>query len=884
MLAQLLAAVVVAATSPPPPPPASPPPGGSPPPPVHCSRLASTVTIDGQIVEPAWQSAQAHAGFLQRDPVEGAPPSQRTEVRVAYDDDALYVAARMWDSAPDSILARLTRRDVSVPADNFCVYLDPFHDRRSGYYFQVNAAGVLYDGTLYNDGWSDHSWDAVWEARVARDGGGWTAEMRIPYSQLRFARGGDGVWGINFSRFIQRANEEVYLQVPPKNEGGFVSRFPPLVGLAGVRPRRSIEIIPYVTGKTEDLIREPDDPFHDGFETTANGGADLRASLGSRLTLNATVNPDFGQVEVDPAVVNLSDVESFFQEKRPFFVEGNQIFRFGNEGATDYWGFNWPEPAFFYTRRIGRAPQGSAPDSQFTDVPLAATILGAAKITGKLAPGWNVGTLHAVTAQEEADLQGMGRAQAEVEPLSYYGVARTQREFPERRHGLGAMATLARRSFSTSRLENQLNRGSLMTGLDGWTFLDRNKTWVVSGWAALSHVTGTEARITDLQVSSRHYFQRPDAGYLGVDRDATSLTGHGARLWLNKERGRWISNSAIGYMSPEFDVNDVGFHTRSDVVNLHVGGGYKWTDQGRWKKYQHVIGALFSMWDFGGNRTGGGGWVASSTEFRNNVSWEVRSAYNPPSLNNRRTRGGPLMVNKPGFEIGTYLDGDGKRTRFYYLDSQTYVQPEAGSYNAYVEPGFEWKPVSNLTFRVGPGFERVFEDAQYVATVEDPTASATYGSRYVFAQLDQRTVSANLRLNCAFTPNLSVQIYAQPLVSIGRYSRYKELARGRSYAFLDYGTNGSTFDPDSLIADPDGAGPAPRIEIDRPDFNFKSLRGNAVMRWEYRPGSALFLVWTQERIDDVDDGTFRFGRSLDRLKDRKAENLFLAKLTYYLTP
>jgi hypothetical protein len=282
-----------------------------------------------------------------------------------------------------------------------------------------------------------------------------------------------------------------------------------------------------------------------------------------------------------------------------------------------------------------------------------------------------------------------------------------------------------------------------------------------------------------------------------------------------------------------------------------------------------VLGAAYGLWDFDGNFTGGGGYLGGQTEFQSNVSAEWSAMYFARTMSIRRTRGGPITVEEPGFQVTGYLDTDGKRSRFYYVSANTSGQPAADSWYAYVEPGFEWKPVSSLSFQIGPGFERVYEDAQYVTTVSDPTAVATYGKRYVFARLDQRTLSTNVRLNWAFTPALSVQIYAQPLVSAARYSRYKELARGRSYEFLAYGTNGSTFDADSLIADPDGAGPAARIPI---------------VRWEYRPGSVFYLVWTQQRTDSEDDGAFRLGRSLDRLVDRRPENIFLAKVSYYLTP
>lgn len=877
MLALLLAAVFAAA------PPPSPPNG---PPPVRAVRAEGPIQVDGVLSEPVWRSAEPVTDLRQRDPDHGAPATERTEIRVAFDDDALYVGARLWDTRPDSILARLTRRDVDITADRFSVFLDPYHDRRSGYYFEVNAAGVQYDGTLFNDNWDDSSWDGVWEGRARLDAEGWSVEMRIPFSQLRFSNGGSGTWGVNFRRTLPRRIEDDFLAVPPRDESGFVSRFPHLLGLDGVQPRSTVEIVPYVTGKAEYLVRAAADPFHDGSRMAPNAGADLRMPLGSRLTLNATINPDFGQVEVDPAIVNLSDVEAFFQEKRPFFVENAQVFRFGNEGASDYWGFNWPEPGFFYSRRIGRAPQGSVPDSHYTDYPLATTILGAAKVTGKLAPTWNFGMLHALTAKESADLATAAgvESEAEIEPLTYYGVARAQKEFAGRRHGLGFMANLMARRFDEARLEPELTRTSTLAALDGWTFLDRDRTWVLSGWSAASLVAGSKERIADLQRSSRRYYQRPDADHLDYDPERTSLAGGGARAWLNKEKGRWFGNSAFGLMSPGFDVNEMGFHTRSDVINAHSGWGYRWSDPGRFRKRGYVLGALFGSWDFGGVNTSRGAWFGGSTEFRNSYSTEYNLGLYAPTSSNRLTRGGPLVRIPAGFDLSAYFDTDSKSRLFYFVSADLGGRDEGDTWNWSVSPGVEWKPASNLTLRVGPGFERQAEDVQYVTTVDDPTATATYAARYVFARLDQKTASANVRLNWAFTPGLSLQLYAQPLISSGRYTGYKELARPDTYEFLVYGTNGSTFDPATNTADPDGAGPAPPIALDPPDFNFKSLRGNAVLRWEYRPGSAFYLVWTQERVDFEPEGEFRFSRSVDRLFERQPENIFLAKLTYYLAP
>jgi hypothetical protein len=851
---------------------------------VRIARAPSAIVIDGDLSDPAWQAAPVTSGFKQRDPNQGVDATQRTDVRLLFDDAALYIGAWMHDSRPDSIVRQLARRDVQSRSDYFQIFLDPYYDRRSGYYFGVNVAGTVYDGTLYNDGWNDNSWDGVWEGRARADSGGWSVEMRIPFSQLRFARANPQRWGVNFYRGLGRGFEDDYLVYQPKNESGFVSRFPTLVGLEGVTPGNALEVVPYVTSKAEFLRHAPLDPFNDGSRMVHNGGGDLRMALSPKLTLNATVNPDFGQVEVDPAVVNLTDVETFFPEKRPFFVEGSSIFAAGQQGAGDYWNFNWEQPTFFYSRRIGRAPQGNLPpDAEFRDVPNGTTILGAAKVSGKLGTGGNFGTLHALTARENADLRRTGFTtddQLEVEPFTYYGVGRYLKEFPERRHGLGLISTVAARAFDDRRLEDEFNRSSVVTALDGWHFLDANKTWVLSGWAGGSHVTGTAARITDIQASPRHYYQRPDASSFELDSTATSLSGAGGRLWINKEKGSWLANGAVGALSPGLEVNDMGFLGRADLINGHAGFGYNWSKPTKHVRHHNLIGAVFAGTNFDGDVTDLGFWGKKFWWFANNWVTELRGSYSPETVNPRRSRGGPRMKNAPQWNAGAFFDTDGSRVRYYYVDANVAVAPDEDSFSWDVEPSITYKPVANVSLTVTPELTRVRDGAFLFRTLDDPAATATYGRRYVFARLDQTTFTANVRLDVSFTPSMSLQLFGQPLVSTAEFRDLRELARPNSLDFIGPGAGAWTYDPATHLFDPDGAGPAPAFSD---DFNFKSLRGNAVFRWEYMPGSTFFLVWTQERTDFDPVADFDLGPSMRRLVDADADNIFLAKVTYYLS-
>jgi hypothetical protein len=830
-------------------------------PPISAIRLDAPVNVDGVLNEAVWHDHPPITEFYQLEPNQGEPARFRTEAWVAYDEDALYIAARMYDPAPDSIVSRLVRRDDSVPCDRFCVYFDPYHDKRSAYFFIVTAAGSMLDGTESNDNWNDDiSWDGVWEGRSHRDSTGWSVEYRIPFSQMRFQQSEDQTWGVNFRRVVARYTEQDMLSYPPRGESGFVSRWPELVDIKGVRPAKKVELLPYVTSKASYLQHAPGDPFNDGASYRPNAGGDLRMGVGPRLTLNATINPDFGQVEVDPATLNLSDVETYYQEKRPFFVEGAQVFRFGNEGASDYWNFNWPEPTFFYSRRIGAAPQGSIPDSASYVSPFEAVpILGAAKLTGKLTPTVNLGSVVALTGRETADVQwsGGGRDAVGIEPLTGFGEVRVQKEFKDRREGLGGMVNYVDRSFEDAALRDQLNGSSLTTGIDGWVFLDPGRLWVISGYSAVSHVTATQARMQALQSNSQHYFQRPDAPYLGVDSNATSLNGVVTRLWLNKEKGKWMTNSGVGIITPGFENNDIGFLSYADVINGHTMQGIRWTGLGRVKRQAQTEMSAFGALDFQGAVTAAGIYNMGYVQFVNyhEINWTIGAG--PHALSGRRTRGGPRMVSPGWTNANFYWNSDPRRNLTFDLSTGLEVRGGANTQYWNVNPDMNWKPVSNVQISLGPGFERNIDDAQYVTQYDDPTAVATYDRRYVFAHLDQYTAYASIRLNVAFTPTMTLQTYIQPYVSVGRYTDYKSLARPGTWSF----------DP----APPEDA-----------DFNYRSLRGNMVYRWEYMPGSAFYLAWTQNRAGADDQTDQPLGHTMSEVVRTAPDNVFLAKITYYL--
>ena len=855
---------------------------------IRAERVREVMSIDGQLNESVWQRPGLTT-FTQRLPNEGSAPSQKTEVWLAYDDEALYVAARMYDSAPDSIIKILARRDADVTADWFIFDIDPYHDRRSGFFFALGAAGTLRDGTLYNDEWNDNSWDGVWEGRTNIDSKGWTAEMRIPFSQLRFHHAEKYVWAVDFSRFIGRANESDFVVYTPQKGSGFVSRFIDVDGIENIEPRRDLEVLPYITSRAEFSQHAAGDPFNNGSKYSPGLGADLRLALGTDLMLNGTINPDFGQVEVDPAVVNLSDVETYYDEKRPFFIEGANVFNFGQGGANSNWGFNWGNPSFFYSRRIGRSPQGSLPSYDFVDMPLGTHILGAGKLTGKVGGDWNVGMIHAVTSREDALIQTNGdRQSVEIEPLTYYGVGRIQKDFDEGRQGLGLITTYTNRFFADDRLKTDVNSNALVSGVDGWQFLDSSKTYVLTGWGAFSDIHGTPARIAALQEGSRHYYQRPGFSALRLDTTATSLAGYAGRFAINKQKGAWQLNTAFGFINPGFDVDDLGFLWRTDMINYHFMLGYKWTDRTPYYNNVRVNVAAFQSKDFSGNSVWQGYFGMLNVELPNFYTVGLNYAYNPYSIDTRSTRGGPAMLNRLGYEVDYNASTDTRKTVVTSIYGFTYVG--GGGIQFQTEVDIDYKPLPNIEFTIGPSFSRNATQAQWVGSYVDPTATATYGSRYVFADMEQKTLSANIRLNWTFSPELSLQVFAQPLISSGAYRNLKQLLQPRTFNFGYFGRDGSTIDrqKDSqgevtgYEVDADGSGPSAPYVFSNPDFSFKSLRGNAVLRWEFRLGSALYLVWTQTRSDNENLGDFQFNHSFVRLWDAKPDNIFMLKFTYWL--
>lgn len=850
---------------------------------VKATRLDGTIHLDGHLNEPAWQTADVAKGFTQSYPNAGASPMSPTEVRVLYDNDALYVGIRMFDAHPDSVAAQLARRDATgIYSDWVHLMIDSYHDRRTAFRFSVNPRGVKKDVLQYNDNNEDLNWDAIWEVATSIDSLGWTAEYRIPFSQLRFggvAPTTERVWGLQVMRDIARnGGRDVWSPWTPQSPG-FVSSFGDLTGISGIPIPNRLEIVPYVSTQLTRAPGEPGNPFYRSNNSKLAGGADVKYGLPSGLTLTATINPDFGQVEVDPAVVNLSAFETFFPEKRPFFLEGSDIFAFGSVRRNN----DYNSQQYFYSRRIGRSPQRFVNGSTvaYVDAPSQSNILGAAKVTGKTG-GWTVGLLDALTGEQDARVfttSGTSLTMP-VEPRTNYSVGRLRRDFRGGNTVVGAMATSTDRALGDSTLNTLLRGHALSGGMDfehAWS----NRTWITSGFLSGSRVAGSESAIASTQRNSAHYFQRPDAAYLHYDPTRTSLSGHMGEIAIAKT-GTWNGSLAAKDASPGFEINDLGFQPRVDYRSLASGFGYQSYKAGKLLRSWGGFGGTTSAWNYGGTSISQSAYAYGFSNFSNFWGASAFVGANPSYYSDRLTRGGPLVLVPSGWSYQLSANTDTRR--FITIQPSLSGRRDAsGTTDHYASLTLDMRPTSFIHVSAGPNWDVTHSTDQYVRSVTDSFARATYGRRYIFANLKQTTVAMDTRLDWTFTPTLSLQLYAQPFVSAGNYAQLKQLHAPRTHSFDVFGRDTGTLTESNGATqiDPDGAGPATNFTVGNPNFNIRSLRGDAVLRWEYRPGSALFFVWQQNRSGSVDSGDFEFSRDAGAIFRTPATNVFLVKATYW---
>jgi hypothetical protein len=804
-------------------------------------RATAPISIDGDLSDAAWQSAPEFTDFTQHDPHDGEPASQRTSFRVVYDDHAVYFGAIMEDTHPPTAL--LARRDSFVNTDFLSINIDSQHDRLSGVAFTISPANVQVDTILYNDIGEDGSWDAVWESQTKILPNGWVAEIRVPFSQLRFPERPSHVWGINVTRRTTRTNEMVRIVNTRKGETGFVSHFADLTGLEGIRRERPLEIIPYAVARADVRTRETN-PLIDSRQQRLEGGLDLKYALTSTLTLTGTINPDFGQVEVDPAVVNLSQFETFYPEKRPFFTEGLNIFSFGDSPAQTQVNFIFP-PRMFYSRRIGRSPQTGV-DAEFSAQPFETTILGAAKLTGKVGK-WSIGILNALTDVERARyFDGAGEVRkTQVEPMTNYFVTRTTREMGSSR--IGFLVTSVNRRM-TEELSPLLRENALTAGADGYT-LFRDGSWIFEWMTAGSRVSGSREAIARTQLSSARYYQRPDAGHVEFDPNRTSLTGQAGRVSLSKQTGVWRPIVQLQAYTPGFETNDAGFMQRADLMSGQALMHYVNEQPSARFREKRVLGGVWMNRNFDGDTLERGVFADGNAVLAN--YWEVGAELfvMGSAFSDQLTRGGPLVRTLPAFNWGTSLESDDRKPFSFGAEVEGF-ESEDGGYSRGLFLALQYRPMPNLVLALEPSITRSHEEHQVAGL--DPNGR-------IFAELEQRSFELATRVDWTLSSRLSFQLFVQPFLAAGDYHDPHVLARARTADYVPYAGS-----------------------LREPDFNFRSVRGSAVARWEFRPGSALYVVWNENRAEEVPLGDFRLRRDARGISRAPSHDVILVKVSYWL--
>jgi len=841
-------------------------------------RISNAPKIDGIINDNCWNDGHWEGNFTQREPHDGEKPSQNTEFKLLYDDNYIYVAIKSFDNQPDKIDSRMTRRD-QMDGDLVAAHFDSYFDKRTSFSFFVNAGGVKSDVIFSNGGEvTDENWNPIWWVKTSKDSLGWYAEMKIPLSQLRFSKDENKIWGFEVSRYIYRSKELSLWKPIPQAASSWVYSFGELHGISYLKPKRIVEVAPYVSGGLETYEQEVGNPFAPGSNLIYRAGVDGKVGITNDFVLDFTINPDFGQVEADPSEVNLTAFETYFRERRPFFIEGSNILNYkvqpgDHESARDN---------LFYSRRIGRHPQyyPEITDSEYVDFPQITNILGALKITGKTQNGLSVGIMESVTREEKAEIaSGENRSEVAVEPLTNYFVSRVQKDFDGGNTIVGGEFTSTNRKLH-SPLTLYLPKNAFSGGVDFAQYW-KDRKYFFTFKSVASSVNGDSAAITELQISPQHYFQRPDAEHITFNSSLTSLSGFGGNVSTGKNaESGFTYNFNLSWRSPGLALNDMGYLRVSDKISQILMLGYKWTKPTTF--YRNIDAGIIQWngWDFGGNSIfhGGMGWV--NTMFNNLYTLVIRGSIDYGIHDNNMLRGGPAFSSPGNSNFRINLESNTSRKLF--MDFGTYQgfgQYGSQRGNSW-DMGMTYRPIDALSIKFDPNFRVSYNDMQYVEEY------FSHGdSRYILAKINQSTLHFRFRINFNITPDLTIQYFGSPFISTGKYSEFKVVTNpsDREYTsrFHQYSNSEIQYDSntDSYIVDENGDGNTDFI-IENPDFEFKQFQSNLVIRWEYTPGSAIYLVWNQSITNYDGMGTFEFSNDLDQLFSTIPHNVFLIKFSY----
>ncbi len=824
--------------------------------------------IDGKLDDDCWKTGEWAGDFTQWIPKEGAKPSQETQFKILYDDKNLYVAIRAFDKEPKKISRKGGRRDLLI-GEQAGVNFDSYHDHRTGFEFSVTAAGQKVDLILTNPMEADFNWNAVWYVKTGLEDSAWVAEYEIPLSQLRYSKDKEQVWGMHVWRWIDRLSEESDWEPQSSTSPGMLYLFGELHGIKDLPKSRRIEIMPYTLGKLKTFDKVPQNPFaKNGHSVMGNIGLDAKIGLSSNFTADLTVNPDFGQVESDPSVMNLTAFETLYEEKRPFFLEGSNIFKFELGDAN-----------LFYTRRIGHTPvyHPELETNQYIDYPDNTSILSAVKISGKSKNGLAVGILHSLTAGENAQLSTNGiKKDLRVEPLTSYTVGRVQQDFNEGTTVLGGIITSTNRFISDPYLEFQ-NQNAFTGGVDllhQWN----KKEFYLDAKIIGSTINGSAEAIRNLQLSSARYYQRSDVNYLHYDPTRTQLSGQGGRVKIGKgSKGLWRYSSEFNWRSPGLDLNDIGFMQMADLVSQETEVSYFVNKPVSIFRTYSVAVHQSNNWDYGLNYLYSGLFLTSKFEFLN--QWMVSPSvhFRNEGYDNRVLRGGEAMRLPALWEGSLEFHTDMAKKFIISLNATREAAQNENYRNSFVQATATIIPYNPLKISASVNYSENMDNLQYVDTKILGT-----DIKYILAHLNQKTLGATFRVDYNITPEISIQYYGSPFASVGKYSKLKEVTNPRATSYSDRFKllNAQFVDNTYQVAE---TNETPAYSVNNPDFTFNQFRSNLVFRWEYRPGSQIFFVWGNERTGWKNDSNSKVGRAVSDLKDVSPTNIFLIKLSYWFS-
>ncbi|MFA5329163.1 MAG: DUF5916 domain-containing protein [Prolixibacteraceae bacterium] len=839
--------------------------------------------IDGLMNDSCWNNVQWGNDFIQIEPTENKPPTQQTSFKILYDNNNLYVFIRALDTEPDKISRRISRRD-NFDGDMVSIQIDSYYDQQTAFSFTAMASGAKGDEAVTQDGnnW-DESWNPVWYLKTTIDTKGWNAEMKIPFSQLRFGDKDEHVWGIQVVRQIFRHEERSTWQYIPKGSPGIVHLFGELHGITGLKPKRQIELLPYTVARMERFEKEEGNPFRDGKKSSISAGLDGKVAITNDLTLDFSINPDFGQVEADPSEVNLTAFETYFSERRPFFVEGKNIYQFQPSNTIVI--HNMGADNLFYSRRIGRSPHYSPnlADGEYANVPESSTILGAMKLSGKTKKGLSIGILESVTANENAqiDFAGMSRKES-VEPLTNYFVGRLQKDFDKGETVLGGIVTAVNRDITNPALDF-IPTAAYTGGIDfshNW----KERTWYFSGNAEFSYLKGKPDAILAAQQSSARYFQRPDANYVSVDSSRTSLSGYGGTFKFGRNSKKRVQfETSLTVRSPGLEFNDIGYMRYSDVIHHGSWVAYYVRDPFSIFNNFYLNTNYWMYWNFSRKRLSTLANTNFNAQFKNR--WRINGNFTRigKNISTSLLRGGPSFTLPGGEEMNLNISTDQSKKLSLYMGSYQGFGDLRSARNKNYWFGLNVRPVNSISISFEPGYSIDNSELQYVEATQ-----MSNEPRYIFAQLDQKTASFTFRLNYTFNPEFSLEYYGQPFVSAGKYSNFKRITIPDAAQFSDRYRNFMTDEINfnaiqNTYAIDENRDGSTDYSISNPDFSFRQFRSNLVVRWEYSPGSTLFLVWSQGRTGSSTNGAFQYGSDMKDLFGIQPHNVFLIKFSYWFS-